>query len=115
MGIYFKLFSIKIEDKFDIVIEMSDIFYFSVVGSFMYFMVGIRFDIVYVVGLVSRFMSLFCKEYWMVVKWVLRYIRDIIDFKLIFIKFDKFVVRGYCDSDYVVDLDRGRLIIGYVF
>lgn len=81
----------------------------------MYSMVGTRPDIAHAVGLVSRFMSSPCKEHWMAVKWVLRYIRDTTDFKLTFTKPDKFAVRGYCDSDYAADLDRRRSITGYVF
>lgn len=43
----------------------------------MYLMIGIRFDFVYLLCVVSRYMSKLLKEYWLVVKWVLRYIKVI--------------------------------------
>ncbi|CAA7036370.1 unnamed protein product [Microthlaspi erraticum] len=115
IGTHFKLSSTKAEDMADTEIEMKDISYSNAVGSLMYAMVSTRPDIAHAVGLVSRFMSSPCKDHWMRVKWVLRYIRNTTDFKLTFTKSDKFEVKGYCDSDYAADLDRRRSITGYVF
>ncbi|CAA7052965.1 unnamed protein product [Microthlaspi erraticum] len=115
IGTHFKLSSTKAEDMAETEVEMKDIPYSNAVGSLMYAMVSTRPDIAHAVGLVSRFMSSPCKDHWMVVKWVLRYIRNTTDFKLTFTKSDKFEVKGYCDSDYAADLDRRRSITGYVF
>lgn len=115
MGTHFKLSSTRVEDKAVSECKMKNIPYCSAVGSLMYSMVGTRSDIAYAVELVSRFMSSPCKDHWMAVKWVLRYIRNTTDFKLTFTKSDKFEVRGYCDSDYAADLDRRRSITSYVF
>lgn len=64
LGVYFRL-SLAIEKELkDQEFYMRDVFYQSVVGLLMYSMVGIRFDLVYVIGMVCRFMSSFIKIYW---------------------------------------------------
>jgi len=54
---------------------MSKIPYASAVGSLMYAMVCTRPDIAHAVGVVSRYMKNLGKEHWMVVKWIIRYLR----------------------------------------
>ena len=54
---------------------MSKFPYASTVGSLMYAMVYIRPNIAHAVGVVSRYMNNPGKEHWMVVKWILRYLR----------------------------------------
>ena len=49
--------------------------YASVVGSLMYAMVCMRPNIAYAIGVVSRFLSNPGKENWVVVKWILKYLR----------------------------------------
>eukprot|EP00253_Pinus_taeda_P023724 PITA_23724 len=56
--------------------HMSKVPYASAVGSLMYAMVYTRPDIAHVVGVVSRYMNNPGKEHWMVVKWILRYLRE---------------------------------------
>ena len=55
--------------------HMSKVPYASVVGSLMYAMVCTRLDITHAVGVVRRYMKNLGKEHWMVVKWILRYLR----------------------------------------
>ena len=54
---------------------MSKVPYSLAVGSLMYAMVCTRPDIAHVVGVVSRYMNDPGKEHWMVVKWILMYLR----------------------------------------
>ena len=54
---------------------MSKFPYASAVGSLIYAMVCTRLDISHAVGVVSRYMNNPRKEHWMVVKWILRYLR----------------------------------------
>ena len=56
-------------------VEMNNISYASTVGSMMNAMVCTRPHIASVVGLISWFMSNIGKEHWVVVKWILRYLR----------------------------------------
>ena len=54
---------------------MSKVPYSLVVGNLMYAMVCTRPDISHVVGVVSRYMNDLGKEHWMLVNWILRYLR----------------------------------------
>ena len=54
------------------------------------------------------------KEYWRTVQWIFRYLRGIVDSCLKFGRTEKGLI-GYVDSDYIADLDRRRLLTGYVF
>ena len=56
-------------------VERMKIPYASTVGSLMYTMVCTRPNIGYIVGVVSRFMSNPGREYWVAVKWILRYLK----------------------------------------
>ena len=55
------------------------------------------------------------RYHWSTVRWILRYLRGSSDVCLTFTKSEKFEIEGFCDSDYFADLDRRRLISGYVF
>ena len=63
---------------------MAKVPYASAIGSFMYAMVCTRPDIVYAVGIVSRYMSNLGKQHWEAVKWILRYLRRTADSALCF-------------------------------
>ena len=56
--------------------QMSKIPYSSAIGCLMYAMICTRPYICYVVGLASRFQSNPCIKHWMVVKRILRYLRE---------------------------------------
>lgn len=55
--------------------KMDDIPYASAAGSIMYSMICSRPDLTHVVSVVSSFMSKSGKEHWLVVEWILRYLR----------------------------------------
>ena len=67
--------------------------------------------------MISRYMHDPEKGHWEAVKWVLRYIKGIIDVGLVFEKDStgKHACIGYVDSDYAGDLDKHRSTTGYVF
>ena len=96
---------------------ISKVPYSNAVGSLMYVMVCTRPEISHAIGTVSRYMHNPGKEHWQVVKWILRYIQKTLDVGLIFKKDDMVGqhVVGYCDLDYVGDLDKCRSTTGYVF
>ena len=64
--------------------------------------------------MVSRFMASLGKEYWSIVKRILRYIKGTSNVALCYGGLD-FVVRGYVDSDYAGDLDKSKSTSSYVF
>ena len=96
---------------------MSKVPYSNAMGSLIYAKVCRRHDISQAVGTVSRYMHNPGKEHWQSVKWILRYIQKTLDVGLIFKKDDMVGqhVVGYCDSDYVGNLDKRRSTTGYVF
>ena len=55
--------------------NMTAVPYSSTVGSLMHTMVCNRSDIVYTVGVVSRYLSNPGREHWEVVKWIFRYLK----------------------------------------
>ncbi|KAL0433193.1 UNVERIFIED_CONTAM: Retrovirus-related Pol polyprotein from transposon TNT 1-94 [Sesamum latifolium] len=94
---------------------MSRVPYANAVGSLMYAMLCTRPDISQAVGLVSRYMHDPGKEHWQAVKWIFRYIQNIVDVGLVFEQENSQCVIGYCDSDFAGDLDKRRSTTGYVF
>ena len=96
---------------------MNRVPYASAVGSLMYAMVCTIPDLSQAVSIISRYMHDPGKGHWEAVKWVLRYIKSIIDVGLVFEKdsIGKQECIGYLDSDYAGDLDKHRSTTGYVF
>ncbi|XP_041003982.1 secreted RxLR effector protein 161-like [Juglans microcarpa x Juglans regia] len=70
-----------------------------------------------VVSVVSKYKANPSKVLWQVVKWILRYLRRILNFGLVFDRETYFSSRvvGYIDYNYAGDLDKRRSLTGYVF
>ena len=64
--------------------RMRGIPYASTVESLMYAMLCTRLDIYFVVGMVSRYQSDPAEEYWIVVKHILKYLRRMRNFMLVY-------------------------------
>ncbi|XP_070002994.1 secreted RxLR effector protein 161-like [Nicotiana sylvestris] len=94
---------------------MSKVPYTNVVGTLMHAMACTKLDILQVVGVISRYMHNPGKEHWQAVKWILRYIHNILDFRLVFEQEGNQSVVGYCGSDFAGDLDKQRSTAGCVF
>lgn len=60
-------------------VKMDNVPYSSVIGSLIYAMVCTRYDIAYVVSVVSRFLDNLRKDHWEAVKWILRYLSQGLD------------------------------------
>ena len=60
-------------------------------------------DILYVVGVVSRYMSNPKKPHLDVVRRILRYVKVTINFDILYKKTNDCLVMGYCDADYAGD------------
>ena len=80
----------------------------------MYVMLDTRFDIVFVVFVVSRYLFNFTKAHRIVVKRVFRYLNAIIGYELIF-RDDLKSLFGYTDVDWEDDRIIRRFISDYVF
>ena len=92
--------------------QMVCIPYLCTVGSMMHTMVCTRPDISRAVSVVSRYMSRPAREHWLVVKWILRYLRSTVDLCLVYDQSDPSSnVTSYVDSDYAEDFDRRRSLM----
>ena len=87
--------------------EMRGVPYVSIVDTLMYAMVCTRLDIACAVGVVSLFLSNPGKEYWITVKWILRYIKDTSRVCLYF-GGDKPVLQVYTDTDMAEDVNSRK-------
>ena len=112
MGAHFKLASVTSEEE---CVDTEKVPYASAIGSIMYAMVGTRPDVAQAIGVLSRFMGNPGKVHWTAVKWLLRYLKNSSDLKLVYTQGKDLQVQGYSDSDYAADLDRRRSTTGYVF
>ena len=94
---------------------MTKVPYASAMGLIMYAIVCSRPDLAYASSLVSRFMSNPGKGHWNAVKWVLRYIKGIVSYGLLYksrSQIDDPLI-GFCDSNFCAYLDKRRSLTGY--
>jgi len=96
---------------------MTRVLYASAVDSLMYAMVCTKLDLPQVISMINKYMHDPDRGYWEAVKWVVWFIKGIIDVGLVFEKDSsgKQKCVGYVDSDYAGELDKRRSITGYVF
>ena len=93
--------------------EMMRISYASAVGTLMYAMVCTWPDIGYAVRVVSQFMSNPGREHWVVVKWIIWYLKGTLSMCLRFGS-SKPLLEGFTNSDMSADVDTSRSTSGYV-
>ena len=93
---------------------MRQIPYASAVGSLMYAMLCTKPDICYLVGMVSRYQSNPGPKHWHAVKHILKYLRRIRNYMLVY-RCEDLIPIGYTDSDFQSNLDFGKSTSGCVF
>ena len=93
--------------------EMRNVPYALVVGSLMYAMLCTRPNIAHVIEVVSRFLSNHGKEHWVVMKWILRYLKGISKTCLCF-ETNKPVLIGCTNANMVGDVDSRKPTSGYL-
>ena len=95
---------------------MKNVPYQSVVGSLVYAMIGTRVDIAYAVGVISQYMANPGPQHWIAVKRIFRYLKGTLDHVLQYGGSSlSLQVVGYCNADYVGDIDTRRSTTGYAF
>ena len=88
--------------------------YWQLVGSLIYLTLIIP-NILYKVGVMSRYMQNSKKFYLEVVQRILRYVKSTIDYGISYKKGTDCKLIGYCDVDYTGDHDTWWSASGYVF
>eukprot|EP00253_Pinus_taeda_P016267 PITA_16267 len=85
----------------------------TLVGSLNY-LTTTRPDILFDVGILSRFMQNPCKGHWSTAKIVLKYLKGAQDFGIKYTQVDGFSLIGYSDSNFDGDKETGVSTSGYV-
>ena len=88
--------------------------YQSIVEFLMYVMLNTRFDIVYFVFVINRYVFNFDETHWTIVKRIFRYLKNTLHFRLIFLNFLRFLI-DWIDVDWINNKNIRRLIFDYVF
>jgi hypothetical protein len=93
-----KLLKLSDEEFVGVQKKMEGVPYKAGVGSLMYAMMATRAHISFAVNTVSQFMLKASPLHWMAIKFIMRYMKGTLDFKLCF-KGKDIVLRGFCDAD----------------
>ncbi|XP_066360978.1 secreted RxLR effector protein 161-like [Miscanthus floridulus] len=99
--------------KVSTVAKVDATLYRSIVGGLCY-LVHMRPDIAFAVGYVSRFMDDSREDHWAAVKWLLRYVKGMVDQVIVFPKTGKsgLQLTVFSDADMAGDIDRWRSTSG---
>jgi Reverse transcriptase (RNA-dependent DNA polymerase) len=94
--------------------EVDANLYQNLVGSLRY-LTCTRSDIMFVVGVASRYMESLMTSHWKATKRILRYVRGTVDLGLHYSKTNNFKLAGYSNSDWCGDIDNRKSISGFTF
>lgn len=89
--------------------------YEEAVGSLMYSSVGTRPDITHAVGMASRYLEKPTIAHENAVKRIFKYLKNTINFGILYSNGNKFQLIGYSDADHAGDIETRRSTSGYVF
>jgi len=98
----------SLDNKEQITNLTSKVPYREAVGSLLYLSQITRPNIHFSVNLVSRYIENPKEQHWTAVKRILKYLKETINFGLIFRTRQEHVLKGYSDADYAGDLDTRR-------
>ena len=94
---------------------MRTIPYSSLVGSLMYAQVCTCPNIVFVMGMLGRYLSNPRSQHWKAAKKVLRYLQGTKDLMLTYRRTSLLDVVGFCDADFASCIDDKKSTMGYIF
>jgi hypothetical protein len=93
--------------------KIHQIPYASLIGSLMY--AHTRSDIMYITGILGRYLNNPNMNHWKAAKRVLRYLQRMKNHMLIYRRSDKLEVIGYIDFDFAGCVDSLKSTSGYIF
>ncbi|KAK2988828.1 hypothetical protein RJ640_022539 [Escallonia rubra] len=102
---------VKLSKK-DVGEKVDPTFFKSLVGSLRY-LTCTRPDILFGVGLISRYMEAPTVTHMKAAKRILRYLKGTIEFGLFYSPSNNFKLSAYCDSDFAGDLDDRKSTTGW--
>ncbi|XP_042387961.1 uncharacterized mitochondrial protein AtMg00810-like [Zingiber officinale] len=88
--------------------------YQQLIGSLVYLTLT-RPDISYAISVISQYMQNPNKPHLEAARRILRYVKNTIDYDLLYKRNEDCKLVGYCDADYAGDYDTRRSTTGYVF
>ncbi|XP_057746722.1 uncharacterized mitochondrial protein AtMg00810-like [Arachis stenosperma] len=111
--------STPVEEKFKLLREdkrkiVNPTYYKSLIGSLRY-LTATRPDIVFGVGLLSRFMEESCTNHLQAAKRILRYIKDTLNDGIYYENTNEINLVGYTDSDWVGDIKTRKSTSEFIF
>ncbi|EDK44043.1 conserved hypothetical protein [Lodderomyces elongisporus NRRL YB-4239] len=89
--------------------------YRSLVGKLLFAANTVRYDISYIVGVLSRYLQEPKEMHWNAAKRVLRYLKGTKDFGLNYKSLIDHNIYGYTDADYANDKMTRRSVTGFIF
>ena len=95
--------------------QMKNVPYASALGSIMYAQVCTRPDIAFATGLLGRYQSNPGHDHWVAAKKVMRYLKRIKDYMLIYKPVQDLQLVGYSDSNFAGCQDEKKSTTGYFF
>jgi phosphoribosylanthranilate isomerase len=88
--------------------------YQSIVKSLMYIMLKTRFEIIYFISMISRYVFNLIQIHWQAFKRIFRYLRETYQMKLIFRETLKFL-KNYTHSNWTKNQNIKQFIFEYAF
>ncbi|PRQ42077.1 putative RNA-directed DNA polymerase [Rosa chinensis] len=95
-------------------VKVDATMYKQIVGSLMY-LTATRPDLMYVVSLISRFMSSPTELHMQAAKRVLRYLKGTVNLGVLYRRNGEEKLEAFTDSDYAGDVDDRKSTSGYIF
>ncbi|CAM8915543.1 unnamed protein product [Rhodiola kirilowii] len=95
--------------------ELVNPTYFKSIVASLRYLTSTRPDIVYGVGLISRFMEKPQQSHLLAAKRILRYISGTSDYGIMYSHTEEFCLTGYTDSDWAGDVETRKSTSGYAF
>ncbi|KAL1321588.1 hypothetical protein AAHE18_14G137900 [Arachis hypogaea] len=106
-------YGVKLFKEEDGVRKVDQTLFRSLVGS-LWYLTCTRPDILFSVGLVSRYMENPTEIHMKAAKRILRYLKGTLEYGMFYSASDKFKLMGYCDSDYAGVIDDRKSTTGFV-
>ena len=105
---------VKLSKEEEGVQKVDQTLFRSLVGSLRY-LTCTRPDILFSVGVVSRYMENPFETHMKAAKRILRYLKGTLEYGMFYSASNEFKLTGYCDSDYARDIDNRKSTTGFAF